>query len=1075
MTLRIKTLLIISGVLAALLLVVYCALRPLVMHEFARVERTEATTQMKNARRAIEQLGDKQAVSLRSWSTSDSLYNWMIAPDRAQAERMFNPAALGASGLDMVAILDKHKRLMWASAYKTNPGSSSERTPLPSELRQYFPSIPSSSFEEKPFNGFIEVQGEAENNSDARELVWVASLPIESGASDASSLGTLVLGKKVDLASELAGLGQLSTVKLRGELSAQERATLENAVSQKDDGATVNGWINDVSNRPIALLEFTADNTASTRGEIALNAFGLVLVGCGLFSLMAAMVPLEKLVLSPLAGLNGFIDDVRGSGDLSRRIGVQGDDEISHLSTNINATFATLQIFTNRLRHSENLFREMAQTGLGSGDAFFVLSQNSDELEWHGDIDSLLGYEPGGLPRTWSAWLEHIFLNDKGRVGSACSRAFVRREVITVEFRVIRCDGSKRHWLLRGKALLPKSEGENIERPAGESLKMVGVCIDISERKAAEEELRSSRERLERIVETAADAIVIADANGQITDVNRAAEDVFGLTREEMRERTFDDPLWKVRSLDGSPFPPDESPFARVKLLGTPIYKVQYGVEDANARRLTLSVNAAPLVDSRGHFSGMVALVSDVTEQHAMEVLYKRHAHQDFLTGLVNRARLKDRLQHALSQRGREENAVAVLFVDLDNFKYINDSLGHQAGDEMLVLIARRLESSLRAGDTAARFGGDEFVILLEQMEGPHYAITVAERLLEALREPFPIEGREVFTTPSIGIAFSHAGHNNPNELLRQADAALYEAKRRGKARYEIYQSHLGEGARKRLQIENDLRRALQKHEFSLRFQPKWDLMRNQLAGFEALVRWEHPERGVVPPGDFIPIAEETGLIAPLGMFVLREACYQAQKWSMSHGLPLTMAVNVSPHQLRLGRHVDGQNMKSIVDSVSDVLHETGFPPGNLILEITESAIVEHTGETLETLNALKELGVSLAIDDFGTGYSALAYLRDFPFDYLKIDRQFVAKINDPGGNTVIVTSMISLAHALDLKVIAEGVEDMHEAAHLKTLSCDMGQGYFFARPLTSNDVESRFGFDFDILPTPIPALALSS
>ncbi|BCM90459.1 putative signaling protein [Abditibacteriota bacterium] len=1056
MTLRIKTLLLISGVLAALLLVVYAALRPLVMREFARVEQVEAKKQMVRAQTAIARAGQKQAVAMQSWSAWDSLYNWMDMRDSMWVERNFRSSVLKLKDLDVFAIVDTQGQIPSEASYDSNDNTF----PIPIELRRHVKEDARliATTNDEPRSGFLQT---------AQGLLWITMLPITSSDGKVPPRGMIVLGKKMTptaLEGEFAALGQSVRVVPFDQLSDQQRQVPDGTVTQNGDTTIVIGRLLDFYGEPVALLEMNSPNVASARGEIALNAFGLVLIGCGLFSLMAAMVPLEKLVLSPLAGLNNFIEGVRGSGDLSRRMTVQGDDEISLLATNINSTFSTLQTFTNRLRHSEHLFREMAQTGLGSGDAFFVLSQNSDDLEWHGDIDSLLGYEPGGLPRTWSAWLEHIFLNDKGRVSSACSRAFARREVITVEFRVIRCDGTRRYWMLRGKALLPKGSpqpsangDDSFLRVGGEAMKMVGVCIDISERKVAEEKLRASQERLERIVETAADAIVIAEADGQLSFANLAAETVFGLTREEICSRRFDDAAWKMTSIDGTAFPTEESPFTRVKLLGEPVYEVQYAIERADSRRLIVSVNAAPLLDGRGRFAGMVASVSDVTERRAMEERLFYHAFRDGLTGLANRTRLKDRLEHALIQRGREEGAVAVLFVDLDNFKYINDSLGHAAGDEMLLGIARRLTTSLRAGDTAARFGGDEFVILLEQMDGPFYAVTVAERLLEALREPFSIGGREVFTTPSIGITFSSAGYNHPDELLRQADAALYEAKRRGKARYEVYQSHLGEGALKRLETENDLRRALQKEEFSLRFQPKWDLSRNQLAGFEALVRWEHPERGLVPPGDFIPIAEETGLIAPLGFWVLRNACFQAQQWRGSHGLPLTMAVNVSPHQLR---------MNDVVAAVTHVLQETSFPPENLILEITESAIVERTGETLETLNALKDLGVSLAIDDFGTGYSALAYLRDFPFDYLKIDRQFVTKIDEPGGNSVIVSSMISLAHALDLKVIAEGVEDAPEALHLKALGCDMGQGYFFARPLTANDIEARFGFELGVTST---------
>ncbi len=1052
MTLRIKTLLLISGVLASLLLVVYCAVRPLVLSEFARVERVEAQEEMKRAQTAVAWSGQKQAQGMQGWSAGGALYKWMERPDADFARRNFRAPVLKLNDLDLVAVLDTHGRPVFQASYDDGGRTS----PLPIELsHRLLQGNGNLNFDHgnSQSGGFL---------GSGTGVVWLATLPITPDDGRGAARGTLVLGKKMDkgdIERGFAALGHSVSVTPLSTLTPQQRKVRDGDVMQSDGQTHVSAWLRDLDGQPLALLESSSPNTASARGLIALDAFGLVLLGCGLFSLMAAMVPLEKLVLSPLAGLNNFINDVRSSGDLSRRVLVEGDDEISHLAININSTFATLETFTNSLRHSEHLFREMAQTGLGAGDAFFVLGQNSDELEWHGDIDSLLGYEHGGLPRTWSAWLEHIFLTDKGRVVSTCSRSFARREVVTVEFRVIRCDGTRRYWMLRGKALAGTSspsrkgeesgKGEEGSDSSSSPLVLVGVCIDISERKLAEEALRASQERLERIVETAADAIIIAEADGQISFANLAAETLFGLTREEICARTFDSPAWKITSVDGTPFPPQESPFNRVRLDGQPVYEVQYSLKQADTRPLIVSVNAAPLVDGRGLFAGMVASLTDVTERRAMAERINYHAFRDALTGLANRTRLRDRLEHALIQRAHGEASVAVLFVDLDNFKYINDSLGHAAGDEVLMTIARRLSGSLRAGDTAARFGGDEFVILLEQMDSPRYALTVAERLLEAMREPVWADGREVFTTPSIGITFSTTGYNHPDEMLRQADAALYEAKRRGKARYEIYQSHLGEGATKRLQTENDLRRALQKQEFSLRYQPKCDLKTNQLMGFEALVRWEHPERGLVTPNDFIPIAEETGLIGPLGVWVLREACLQAQKWWNAGVGPLTMAVNVSSHQLR---------RDDMVSTVALVLAETGFAPENLILEITESAVVERTGEMLQTLNSLRDLGVRLAIDDFGTGYSALAYLRDFPFDYLKVDRQFVTKIYEPGGNSVIVSSMISLAHALSLKVIAEGVEDAFEAAHLKGLGCDIGQGYFYARPLSAHDVEARFG-----------------
>ena len=554
---------------------------------------------------------------------------------------------------------------------------------------------------------------------------------------------------------------------------------------------------------------------------------------------------------------------------------------------------------------------------------------------------------------------------------------------------------------------------------------------------------------MQRIFETAADAFIILNAEGQINFANAAAERTFALDRASIEGRTLFDTRWNLTNLEGQAFAQGEHPFDVVRASGEPLHEFEFRFDRADGRTIIASLNAAPLLDNRGLFSGVVVSVADITERRVLVDRLQHQAFHDPLTNLANRVLVRYRLEHALQQRALSNDSVAVIFIDLDNFKYINDSLGHSAGDELLVALASRLRATTRAGDTPARFGGDEFVILLEDVDTPRYAISVAERVLDAMREPFLIDGHEVFTTPSIGIAFSGEGHTNADELLRHADSAMYEAKRRGKACFAIYEASMSGDALRRLELENDLRRALQNGEFELYFQPTWDLDLNRVSGFEALIRWNHPSRGLVMPGEFIALAEETGLIVPMGFGVLRSGCAQAVAWNRSSAHPLHMSVNISARQLHL---------PEVVPLVARALQESGLAPSNLILEITESAIVERTEQVLATMNQLKGLGVSLAIDDFGTGYSSLAYLRAFPFDYLKIDRQFVGGIDREPDNSAIVTSMVTLAHALKLDVIAEGAETREEVEHLKFLGCDKGQGYFFGRPQPVEIVEERFG-----------------
>jgi len=381
------------------------------------------------------------------------------------------------------------------------------------------------------------------------------------------------------------------------------------------------------------------------------------------------------------------------------------------------------------------------------------------------------------------------------------------------------------------------------------------------------------------------------------------------------------------------------------------------------------------------------------------------------------------------------------MVLDLDGFKAVNDSLGHDAGDELLVEVAERLGQCIRPTDTAARLGGDEFAVLVEDLASPGDYTVVAERMLESLRTPFSLHGKEVFVRGSVGIAMCGEGDNTSDELLRNADVAMYMAKAEGKNRYELFNPSMHSAMLQRLDIEADLRRAVEAGEFVLHYQPTVVLQTGRIAGVEALVRWQHPTRGLIPPMEFIPIAEETGLIVPLGEWVLEEACAQAKRWHEEHGSepPLKMAVNLSVRQLQ---------QDDIVATVARVLESTGFDPSALTLEITESAVMNDHVTTIVRLNQLKALGVRIAVDDFGTGYSSLSYLRRFPIDILKIDRSFVDGVTDGSQKRALLRTIVELGRTLNLETVAEGIELPEELHQLRSLDCDLGQGYYFARPL---------------------------
>jgi diguanylate cyclase (GGDEF)-like protein len=431
-----------------------------------------------------------------------------------------------------------------------------------------------------------------------------------------------------------------------------------------------------------------------------------------------------------------------------------------------------------------------------------------------------------------------------------------------------------------------------------------------------------------------------------------------------------------------------------------------------------------------------------LTDARRVDTMLHQALH-DALTGLPNRALFTDRIQHALVQGRRRGTSCGVIFLDLDRFKTVNDSLGHAAGDELLVAVARRIDESLRSADTAARLGGDEFAVLLEDLAGPEEAVLVAERISESLHAPVTVQGREVFVSSSVGIA---VGRVSAHELLRQADVAMYRAKSEGKGRYRVFEESMQAEVVERLELEGELLRAIERDEIAVHYQPVVTLDGHTLAGFEALARWTHPTRGLVPPPHFIPLAEENGSIVALGRQILRTACRQAARWmdEFPTAEPRIMSVNLS------GRQLEDPN---IVSDVAAALADSGLPATALVLEITETVLMHDTEATIARLTALKALGVRLAVDDFGTGYSSLRYLRRFPIDILKMAKPFVDGLDVDDEGRALARAIVELATSLKLACIAEGIEQAGQADALHELGCGLGQGFHFARPMAPEDM----------------------
>jgi diguanylate cyclase (GGDEF)-like protein/PAS domain S-box-containing protein len=589
------------------------------------------------------------------------------------------------------------------------------------------------------------------------------------------------------------------------------------------------------------------------------------------------------------------------------------------------------------------------------------------------------------------------------------------------------------------KHLADELEARVAERTAELRASNERLLTDMAARRFAEEALRESEERYALAVRGA--SVGLWDWNlrtGQIYYSTRWKEMIgctdaqVGPLPEEWFNRVHPEDLESVQSAiemhrDGI----------------TPHFEIEHRMRSVDGRYVWVHSRGTAIRDESGNATRMAGSQSDVTARKEAEQQLLRDALYDGLTGLPNRVLFADRLERSLARTERDVNhQFAILFLDLDRFKGINDSLGHAMGDQLLVLFARRLAACVRPSDTVARLGGDEFTVLLEETRLPNDTEGVADRILAALKAPFMLGAHEVYVTTSIGIAMGTADYSRPQDIVRDADTAMYRAKAMGKSRYQTFDATMHAGAVNLLQTENDLRRAIDRNEFVLHYQPIFSIAASTLVGFEALIRWHHPQRGLISPAEFISVAEETGLIVPIGRWVLHEACRQTAEW---HAL-------FPDHLVDINVNLSGKQFtqSDLVEQVMSALQQANLAPRHLILEITESVVMVNPQATVSLLDRLKDLGVKLNIDDFGTGYSSLAYLQQFPVDTIKIDRSFVSRMNESPENTEIVRTIVGLAHNLCMKVTAEGIETQDQLDSLADLNCEKGQGYLLSRPLQS-------------------------
>ncbi len=585
-------------------------------------------------------------------------------------------------------------------------------------------------------------------------------------------------------------------------------------------------------------------------------------------------------------------------------------------------------------------------------------------------------------------------------------------------------------WVSENLRLVPDEQGH--------ALYYEGTLHDITERKQREEARRAMEERYALALRGASDGLWDWDLLKERIFLSHRWTQILGYEEHELSERPEE---WFDR------VHPDDIERLKAEIDShleglTPHLENQHRLMHRDGTYHWLLCRGMAVHDGNGKPIRLAGSLTDITKQKLAEEQLLHDAFHDALTGLPNRPLITDRIGKAIwRSKRREDYLFAVLSIDLDSFKVINDGLGHLAGDRLLLAIAKRLEDGLRTNDSIARVGGDEFIILLDGLKHDHDAANVAKRLSDALAKPYRLCGQQVFTTPSIGIALSSTGYDRPEDMIRDADTAMFKAKTAGRGKFQVFDRAMHEQAIERLQLEGALRYAIDSRQFIVHYQPIVNLESGLLAGFEALVRWPHPTRGLMHPAQFIPIAEETGLIIGIGKWVLEEACEQLKQWSrkFAEHAPLMMSVNLSGRQLA---------QPDMIDNARRAIERSQVDATRLKLEITESVLMEHAGAAGKQLQALRELGIGLSIDDFGTGYSSLSYLHRFSLDTLKVDQSFISEIREAGQKPQVVQAIVSLAHNLDMDVVAEGVTSQAQLEAARSLGCEYGQGFYFSPPI---------------------------
>lgn len=694
----------------------------------------------------------------------------------------------------------------------------------------------------------------------------------------------------------------------------------------------------------------------------------------------------------------------------------------------VSRIFSRLLVGQRLIQQSEQRFRLTTQAGKSG---VWDWDLQTDDIHLDPYLKEMLGYQDHEIRNHMDDWSRHVFPDDLDKIKVVVKEVLENpHRDLYVEHRMMHKDGHVLWLLAHGSVIL-----DSYNKP----IRMVGTDTDITARKQAERSLIESENQLRTLIDTLPDLVWLKDADGAYLACNAKFESLFGVSERDLIGKTDYD--FVDRELADLFRSTDQEAIA----LGRANVNEEE-VPYADGHKELLEMTKTPMFDVDGALIGVLGVGRDITERKKAEEKILYQAHYDNLTDLPNRFLSLDRLSQLLNESQRDNKQVAVFFLDLDDFKKVNDSLGHDSGDQLLVEAAKRLKALVRSCDSVGRLGGDEFIVLVSNLDKAADATPVVENLIQQFRKPFSIHDRELLLTTSVGIAIYPQDGKTATALLRSADAAMYHAKELGRNNYSYFTQEMNRDLSRRLELEEQLHGALERSEFEVYYQPKITVSDGRIVGAEALLRWFNPQLGKVSPGEFIPITEQTGLIVPLGKFVLLQAMKQAAFWKKRIKQDFRIAVNISPRQFR---------DEGLLNSIQDAIKKSGLSGEMLELEITEGVLMSGHAQIDSLLAAINNLGVNFAMDDFGTGYSSLNYLRRYPFDVVKIDQSFIRDITMDPADRELIGAAIAMAHGLNLKVVAEGVETAEQFAFLKEINCDYAQGYLFGRPMTHTELSA--------------------